>query len=506
MTALPRTPRLRPALLALVGPLLLGSPLAVPLAGAQPGSAGYPGGYPGGSAVTGELPPRYGDQQLDNLLGPVALYPDALLAQLLVAATFPDQLQEAASHVRAYGTGRIDDQWWDVSVKAVAHYPSALNLLADRIDWTTALGVAYANQSSDVMAAVQRLRRMADQQGNLLSTPQQQVVVERGSYVITPAQPRVIYVPVYDPVVIYTQPVFRAAVGNRFWSFGVGFPIGGWLSYDCDWGARRVYYHGWNSAWMGWGGGWRVRARPFIQVTNVYVAPRYRDVFVNVNVNHRVINYRNVDRWRGPHRDTWFAPQYGGRGDGRFDDRDRDRGRDRDRDGDRDGWRGEPPVTRRAEPVVAAAPRREPGYATPDGYRRAAPRMEPVDPREENRPADRGGERGGNRPEPRGEDRGDRRRIEWPVPPRMEPPPPALPRGGDPRGDRAGGDDPRGGRMALPRDAGPMRRPEPRQEPRQEPRAQGRPEPRGDATPPRSSEGGERRTARPRGAGERPPG
>jgi hypothetical protein len=228
-----------------MGPLLLGSPLAVPLAGAQPGSAGYPGSYPGGSAVTDELPPRYGDQQLDNLLGPVALYPDALLAQLLVAATFPDQLQEAASHVRAYGTGRLDDQWWDVSVKAVAHYPSALNLLADRIDWTTALGVAYANQSSDVMAAVQRLRRMADQQGNLLSTPQQQVVVERGSYVITPAQPRVIYVPVYDPVVIYTQPVFRAAVGNRFWSFGVGFPIGGWLSYDCDWGARRVYYHGW---------------------------------------------------------------------------------------------------------------------------------------------------------------------------------------------------------------------------------------------------------------------
>ena len=140
MTALPRARRPRPLWLALAGPVLLGSLLAIPVAGAQPG--GYPGGYPNSSAVTGELPPRYGDQQLDNLLGPVALYPDALLAQLLVAATFPDQLQEAAAHVRAYGTGRLDEQWWDVSVKAVAHYPSALNLLADRIDWTTALGVA----------------------------------------------------------------------------------------------------------------------------------------------------------------------------------------------------------------------------------------------------------------------------------------------------------------------------------------------------------------------------
>jgi hypothetical protein len=494
-----------------VAPLAAGVTLLPLPAAAQPVPAAVYG-------TPGDLPPRYGDAQLDNLLGPVALYPDALLAQLLVAATFPDQLQEAAAHVRARGTANLDDQWWDVSVKAVAHYPSALNLLADRIDWTTTLGVAYANQSSDVMAAVQRLRRMADQQGNLVSTPQQQVVVERGSYVITPAQPRVIYVPVYDPVVVYTQPVFRAAVGNRFWSFGVGFPIGAWLSYDLDWGVRRVYYHGWNSAWLGWGGGWRVRARPFIQVTNVYVSPRYRDVFVNVNVNHRVINYRNVDRWRGPHRDSWFAPQYGGRGD----DWDRGRGWDRGRDGGREGWRddgrddrrGAPP-SRRAEPVVAASPRNEPGYATPDGYRRASPRMEPVEPRPE--------ERGAGRPEPRGDDRGDRRRIEWPVPPRMEPPPPALPRGGDPRGDR--GTPPRDAmpRDAMPRGTGPMTRPEPRQEPRQaprqeprqaprqeprqEPRAQGRPDSRqgGPGSSP-SPQGGERRTARPRNPGDRPPG
>ncbi|WP_411282512.1 DUF3300 domain-containing protein, partial [Gemmatimonas sp.] len=115
---------------------------------------------------------RYSENELDNLVGPIALYPDALLAQVLVAATFPDQVDDAARWVRAYGTGGIDEQSWDVSVKSVAHYPSALNMMADKGDWTATLGRAYAYQSSDVMAAVQRMRRLADTQGNLVSTPQ----------------------------------------------------------------------------------------------------------------------------------------------------------------------------------------------------------------------------------------------------------------------------------------------------------------------------------------------
>ena len=96
-------------------------------------------------------PTTFSTEQLDNLLAPIALYPDPILAQVLVAATFPEQVDIAAKYVRANGTRGIDDQAWDVSVKSVAHYPPVLNMLADRDDWTTALGQAYANQSGDVM-------------------------------------------------------------------------------------------------------------------------------------------------------------------------------------------------------------------------------------------------------------------------------------------------------------------------------------------------------------------
>ena len=228
---------------------------------------------------------RFSASQLDNLAGPVALYPDALLAQVLVASTFPDQIQDAADFVKAYGTDSVDVQSWDVSVKAVAHYPSVLNTMADKIDWTSALGKAYATQSSDVMASVQRLRRMAADQGNLNSTPQANVVRASESIQIVPVEPRVIYVPVYDPYVIYSRPIFSVGYSSRYWSWGIGFPIGSWLIYDCDWGLRRVYYNGWSPSYYAFGGGWRQRSRPFIQVTNIYINPRYNNVYVNRNVH-----------------------------------------------------------------------------------------------------------------------------------------------------------------------------------------------------------------------------
>ena len=250
---------------------------------------------------------RYSQEELDNLVSSIALYPDALLAQVLVAATFPDQVEDAARYVRSNGTSGIDDQSWDVSVKAVAHYASALNMMADKADWTTALGRAYASQSSDVMSAVQRMRRMADEQGNLRSNEQQSVSRDDDYYVIAPAQPRVIYVPVYDPYVIYTRPVFNAGYYSRYWSFGIGFPIGGWLAYDCDWRTRSVYYNGWDSGYYGYAGGWRARSRPYIHITNVYVNPRYRNVYINRDVIRRRVEYRNVDRYPGVHRETRFA-------------------------------------------------------------------------------------------------------------------------------------------------------------------------------------------------------
>ena len=320
---------------------------------------------------------RYSPNQLDNLVGPVALYPDALLAQLLVASTFPDQVEDAARWVRENGTAGIDDQSWDVSVKAVAHYPSALNMMADKGDWTATLGRAYASQSGDVMVAVQRMRAMADSQGNLSSNQHQQVVRDNDNYVIAPAQPRVIYVPVYDPVVIYTRPVFNVGFSSRYWSYGVGFPIGGWLSYDCDWRTRAVYYNGWDDAYFGYGGGWRGRSRPYVQITNVYVSPRYRNVYVNRNVTNYAVNYRNVDRYVGVHRDVYFDRdgrgngRNEGRNDGRNDGRNGGRGESRDgrndgRDNRNDRDRGFPYGSDLGR---SAQPRSDRPNATPDGYR-----------------------------------------------------------------------------------------------------------------------------------------
>lgn len=277
--------------------------LAIGLLFAGTPAAAQDPGYPAGSAEQN----FYTAKQLDNLISPVALYPDALLAQVLVASTFPDQVEDAAAFVRANGTSGIDDQAWDVSVKAIAHYPSVLNMMADRADWMTTLGRAYAFQSSDVMLATQRMRALADSHGNLVSNEQQQVVREADNYIIVPAQPRVIYVPVYDPFIVYTRPIFGFAISSRYWSFGVGFPIGGWLNYDLDWGRRVVYYNGWNRSYFGYAGGWRARSYPHIHITNVYINTRYRNVYVNRNVDRRPVNYRNVDRYPRVHGDVYFA-------------------------------------------------------------------------------------------------------------------------------------------------------------------------------------------------------
>ena len=185
--------------------------------------------------------PQYSAEELDNLVAPVALYADALLAQVLVAATFPDQVALAAAHVRAQGTKTVDDQDWDVSVRAIAHYPPILNMLARQQDWTIALGQAYASQPGDVLDAVQRLRAMARDLGNLESTREQNVSVQRDYIVIEPANPEVIYVPTYEPYYVYATPFY--GYGYHF-GFGIGFPYGPWLSYGCDWFAGRVYWHG----------------------------------------------------------------------------------------------------------------------------------------------------------------------------------------------------------------------------------------------------------------------
>jgi hypothetical protein len=182
-----------------------------------------------------------GDSQLDQITGPIALYPDPLVAQILPAATQPEQIAMAYSYVTQGGDpNAIDSQPWDDSVKAVAHYPDIIKLMDGDLSWTTQLGDAFVNQPSDVMNSVQRLRAQAQELGNLQSTPQEEVNTDDGDIEILPADPNEIYVPVYDPGLIY----YQRSYGVPFITFGVGFGVGLWLNHDFDWHHHNVVVWG----------------------------------------------------------------------------------------------------------------------------------------------------------------------------------------------------------------------------------------------------------------------
>ena len=204
------------------------------------------------------------DQELDNLLAPIALYPDPLLAQMLPASTYSAEIADAEAWLNSGGgMSRIDGQNWDESVKAIAHYPNILKMMAENVDWTADLGDTFLNQPEDVTRSIQRLRWQARNVGNLESTSQQTAIIDEDYIEIIPAQPQYIYVPQYDPSVIYIQ---RWTPGRSpFITFGLGLVVGGWLSMDFDWGHNHVMYHGWSRP------GWVNQVKPYVQVTNVYI-------------------------------------------------------------------------------------------------------------------------------------------------------------------------------------------------------------------------------------------
>jgi uncharacterized protein DUF3300 len=255
----------------------------------------------------GEYVP-YSPEQLDNLLAPIALYPDPLLAQVLPATTFTDQIDDAARYVREYGQDGVDEQNWDVSVRAVAHYPEVLEMMDEKLDWTTAVGQAYVNQSTDVMESVQRLRRLAYDQGNLVTTPQWEIVSTGGFIQIWPATPEYIYVPTYDPAIIYYRRCYYDG-GFRFgFTFGRSLFIGVWLNRDTDWRDRRIYYTGWRGD-----EGWQRRSRPFVErrdvhVTNVYVnnTVNSTNITVNKTVINRTVNVQNINNYTSVHKNVNF--------------------------------------------------------------------------------------------------------------------------------------------------------------------------------------------------------
>jgi hypothetical protein len=208
--------------------------------------------------------PVFRQEELDQILAPIALYPDSLLAQVLMAATYPLEVVQADRWVKQYRNlppdalnDVLDRQNWDASVKALVPFPDVLSMMSQRLEWTQSVGDAFLAQEADVMATVQELRAKAYAAGNLRSTQQQTVSREGAIIVVEPANPQIVYVPVYSPTVVYGRwwyPAYPpvviypyppgAVIVAGIITFGVGIAVAsawhhGWGRWD--WGHRNVY-------------------------------------------------------------------------------------------------------------------------------------------------------------------------------------------------------------------------------------------------------------------------
>ncbi len=278
---------------------------------AQDTSAGQP--------AAAETPPL-SQEELDQMLAPIALYPDSLVSQILMASTYPLEVVEADRWAKANASLKgdalataLEEQSWDPSVKSLVNFPDVLAMMSEKLTITTKLGDAFLTQQEQVMNSIQSLRAKAKAAGNLESNQEQVIKVEPAAggsqtqtIIIEPASPQVVYVPQYNPTVVYGTWPYPAYppypyyppgyVASNVISFGVGVAVGA----------------AWGYAWGGcnWGRG------------NVDI-----DINRNINVNNR-INRSNYNRggagngaWRhdsshrhgAPYRDSRTANQYGGR-------------------------------------------------------------------------------------------------------------------------------------------------------------------------------------------------
>ncbi len=230
--------------------------------------------------LAAQAPQSYTPQELDKLVSRIALYPDPLLAQVLAAATFPDQIPDAAKWADEHHYLRGDDLAraiaadhlpWDPSVQALLPFPSVLQMMASDMNWTTELGNAFLAQQQDVMDAVQRMRKKARDYGYLRSNAE--VVVSGDPYVtIVPVNPDFIVVPVYDPLVVFAPPPPGFFVGGAI-VFGFGVTLGfafhpwGWeplascgIGTKCsspirvNWVNRATYVRHYDAAFHRWAG------------------------------------------------------------------------------------------------------------------------------------------------------------------------------------------------------------------------------------------------------------
>jgi len=280
-----------------------------------PSSAGAPAPAP--AAVAAEKSEILSADQLDAIVAPIALYPDPLLAQCLVASTYPldivaaQQWQAKNSTLKGEALAQAaENQPWDPSVQALVSLPDALKVMSENIQWTTQLGDAFLGQESEVMDAVQRLRTKAKDGGKLASSEQQKVetkVVEEKTVIeIQPASTEVVYVPTYSPTVIwgpmmypYPPLYYPPYYGGAWLGWGVGIAIGIGIS------------GGW-----GWGCGWGGNNNITINNNNNYINHHNRQNNVNRTGNS---NWQHNAKQRGgaPYKDRATASKYGGgaRGD-----------------------------------------------------------------------------------------------------------------------------------------------------------------------------------------------
>src|SRR5438067_9545626 len=260
-----------------------------------------------------EQAPKIPNDQLDSLVAPIALYPDPLLAQTLAASTYPleiiqlEQWMNKNKNLKGKGVAdAVEKQNWDPSVQAMAVFPDVVKQLAENVSWSSDLGNAFLAQQSDVMDAVQRMRAKAQGAGNLKSSQQQKVesktVESKNVIVIEQADPQVVYVPSYNPTVVYGAPAYPYPSmyyppGYGLLAFGTGVAIG------AAWG---------NGGW-GWGCGWG-HGDVNINVNNKYVNNYNKNNYNKANFNKQGGQWQHNPQHRGsaPYGDRNTANRFGG--------------------------------------------------------------------------------------------------------------------------------------------------------------------------------------------------
>jgi hypothetical protein len=251
----------------------------------------------------------FSQEELDQMLAPIALYPDSLLGQILVAATFPNEVVEADQWVRQNELIKgdelntaMDRRDWDLSVKALVPFPRVLSMMSDKMDWTQRLGDAFLTQQADVMDTIQTLRAKAHAQGNLNSTNEQTVIVKGDSIEIQPANPRVIYVPAYNPTSVYGSwghpahppysysPYYPGYVYDQ--SYAVpGLITGGLFGFA----AGIAVGSAWNWGWGRWDWGHRGHRHMRVNSVRTFNINRdYRRRDIRTTDLHRVVNQRRA--------------------------------------------------------------------------------------------------------------------------------------------------------------------------------------------------------------------